>query len=160
MFKIFLLISLFISTAHNGYAKPNLLEIHIKSDNIKIIQKNNRIIFTNNVIARKDDVVVLSDIMTVNHNKKKSDINNIITTGRIRISNQEFIATGDKGFYDAKSKIFTLSENVIFNNGASDASGEKFIYNFKTKKVSLINNKKSSRGKVKIILQKDHEQNH
>ena len=157
MFKILLLIALFISIAHNSYANSNLFEIHIKSDNIKVIQQNNQIIFTNNVVATKDDIVVLSDIMTVNHNKKKSDIDNIIATDRVRISNQEFTATGDKGFYEAKSKIFTLSENVIFNNGTSVVSGEKFIYNFKTKKSSLINNKKSNKGKVKIILQKDHE---
>ena len=58
MFKIFLLIALFTSIVHNSYANSNLFEIHIKSDNIKVIQQNNQIIFTNNVVATKDNIVV------------------------------------------------------------------------------------------------------
>ena len=56
-----------------------------------------------------------------------------------------------------KMKFLILSQNVIFNNGASVISGEKFIYNFKTKKSSLINNKQSKKGKVLIILQDKNE---
>ena len=108
--KVFFLLTIFTSLiiAHLSYANNDLSEIHVKSDNIKIIQKEKEIYFTNNVVVTKDDVVILSNIMKVNYNRIKNDIKNIILTGRIKISNQKFTAFGNKGIYDVKNEIFNF----------------------------------------------------
>jgi lipopolysaccharide transport protein LptA len=154
LFKIFLLITLItLVLIPNTYASDKSLEIYIKSDNIKIIQQESRIYFTNNVVITREDVVILSNVMMADYGVNKNNIKSIRLRDGVRISNQEFTASGNRGFFDVKNEIFILSNNVVFDNGSSVASGEKFTYNFRTKKSSLINSKEVNKGKVTIILQ-------
>jgi len=72
---------------------------------------------------------------------KRSSIKRIDAKENVRIFSEEFIASGDVGFYDPEKNIFVLEKNVIVNNGTSIASGDKFIYNLQTKKGNFVGKK-------------------
>lgn len=69
---------------------------------------------------------------------QKSTIRRIEARENVKIFSEEFIASGDFGYYDPKKDIFVLEKNVIVNNGTSIASGGKFIYNLKTKRGNFV----------------------
>lgn len=117
----------------------------IRSDIIDIKRKSQTIDFINNVVVEKDDSSLLAKKMTVLYTEKtentKAEIKRIDARENVKIFSEEFIASGDSGYYDPKKDIFVLEKNVIVNNGSSIASGKKFIYNIKTKKGSFIGEK-------------------
>ena len=104
------------------------------------------------MVVEKDDGSLLANKMTVlyeqkpqpvtdaagNITQKKSSIKRIDAKENVRIFSEEFIASGDTGYYDPRKDLFILEKNVIVNNGTSIASGGKFVYNLKTKKGNFI----------------------
>jgi lipopolysaccharide export system protein LptA len=72
---------------------------------------------------------------------KKSSIKRIDAKENVKIFTEDFIASGDVGYYDPSQDIFVLEQNVIVNNGTSIASGSKFVYNLGTKKGNFIGNR-------------------
>lgn len=118
----------------------------IRSDIIDIKRKSQTIDFIHNVVVEKDDSSLLANKMTVLYEQKaqsatdgkaatqKSAIKRIDAKENVKIFSEEFIASGDSGYYDPKKDLFILEKNVIVNNGTSIASGAKFIYNLKNKK--------------------------
>lgn len=73
--------------------------------------------------------------------QKQSSIQKIEARENVRIFSEDFIASGDFGYYEPKKNSFTLEKNVIVNNGTSIASGDKFLYDLKTKKGVFIGRK-------------------
>ncbi len=77
----------------------------------------------------------------VDGEQKQSSIQKIEARENVRIFSEDFIASGDFGYYEPKKDSFTLEKNVIVNNGTSIASGDKFLYDLKTKKGVFIGRK-------------------
>jgi lipopolysaccharide transport protein LptA len=124
----------------------------IRSDIIDIKRKSQIINFIDNVVVEKDDSSLLARKMTLFYdapknqdapnqneiNKKQTSIKRIEAHENVKIFSQEFIASGDFGYFDPKKNIFVLQQNVIVNNGTSIASGAKFIYNLTTKQGNFV----------------------
>lgn len=132
-----------VSKAH---ARKPESPTRIRSDIIDIKRKSQVIDFFNNVVVEKDDSSLLAQKMTIfyeekkddagadNSTEKKSSIKRIDAKENVRIFSEDFIASGDSGYYDPGKNNFVLEKNVIVNNGTSIASGNKFIYDLTTKK--------------------------
>ncbi len=73
--------------------------------------------------------------------QKQSSIQKIEARENVKIFSEDFIASGDFGYYEPRKDSFTLEKNVIVNNGTSIASGDKFLYDLKTKKGVFIGRK-------------------
>ncbi len=118
----------------------------INSNFIEVTRNNQVIYFRGNVILERGDLSFLADDMVVFYDKdkkksnsgKNSNIKKIEAKHNVKIFNEEFVATGEFGFYDPKNNLFTLKQNVVLNKGTSTAKGDKFTYNTKTKKSQLI----------------------
>jgi lipopolysaccharide export system protein LptA len=85
--------------------------------------------------------------MIVLYNEKKSgaddesSIRRIDAKENVKIFSEEFVASGESGYYEPAKSIFVLEKNVIVNNGSSIASGDKFVYNTITKKGNFVGKK-------------------
>ncbi len=144
----------------------------IRSKFISIKRHSGIIEFFENVIIEREDTSFLSDKMIAYYDEEKKEkignkdetgiIKKIDAFGRVKIFNQEIVATGDTGSYDPSLGIFTIEENVIFNNGTSIANGKKFIYNINTKKSNLFG-EESQNGQLKdsrvLIIIGEEEKN-
>ena len=144
----------------------------IRSKFISIKRHSGIIEFFENVIIEREDTSFLSDKMIAYYDEEKKEkignkdeagiIKKINAFGRVKIFNQEIVATGDTGSYDPSLGIFTIEENVIFNNGTSIANGKKFIYNINTKKSNLFG-EESQAGQLKdsrvLIIIGEEEKN-
>lgn len=127
----------------------------IRSDIIDIKRKSQAVNFIGNVVIEKEDSSFLSQKMTIlyDENKennaktstekaaKQSSIKKVYTDEKVKIFSDEFVATGDSGYYDPKEDIFVLEKNVVVNNGTSLAKGDKFIHHISTKKSNFVGEK-------------------
>lgn len=141
----------------------------IRSDIIDIKRKSQTVNFIGNVVIEKEDSTLLSQKMTVLYDEKKeskksnkisedpvgstsdgsvepqsgkqSSIKKIYTDEKVKIFNEEFVATGDSGYYDPKEDTFVLEKNVVVNNGVSLAKGDKFVHHISTKKSNFVGRK-------------------
>jgi lipopolysaccharide transport protein LptA len=119
----------------------------IRSDIIDIKRKSQVIDFIGNVVVEKDNSSMLAQKMTIfykensvsdNEKKAATAIKRIDATENVKIFTEEYVASGESGYYDPGANIFVLQKNVIVNNGTSIASGEKFVYNLVTKKGKFV----------------------
>jgi len=114
-----------------------------------IKRKSQTITFINNVVVEKDDSSLLAQRMIVLYDEKKdgdksektSSIRRIDAKDNVKIFSEEFVGSGDSGYYEPDKSIFVLEKNVIVNNGTSIASGDKFIYDTRTKKGHFVGKK-------------------
>ena len=133
----------------------------IRSDIIDIKRKSQVVNFVGNVVIEKEDSSLLSQKMTILYNDKKdkknkkvtepeedesqaseqSSIKKIYTDEKVKIFSEDFVATGDSGYYDPKADVFILEKNVMVNNGVSIAKGDKFIHHISTKKSNFVGQK-------------------
>ncbi len=98
------------------------------------------------MVVEKEDGSLLAEKMTVlyeekKQNSKESKIRRIEARENVKIFSEEFVGSGDFGFYDPRQNIFVLEKNVIVNNGTSIASGDKFLYDLTTKKGRFLGKK-------------------
>jgi len=154
--NLFLLISVIFMFIGNASAavksKPESLT-RIRSEIIDIKRKSQTVEFVNNVIVERDDSSLLAGRMKVIYDKKQdenstesSSIKRIDASENVRIFTDEFIATGEVGHYDPQRDFFVLEKKVTVNNGTSIASGDKFVYNLKTKKGNFVGKKTGDLG--------------
>jgi lipopolysaccharide transport protein LptA len=145
---------LFFIKADQSIAAPNNkpeTPTRIRSDIIDIKRKSQTIDFFHNVVVEKDDSSLLAQKMTVFYKQEskdgfkqengKSSIKKIEAKEEVKIFSEDFIASGDLGYYEPDKNSFTLEKNVIVNNGTSIASGNKFVYNLATKKGVFVGKK-------------------
>tara|TARA_Y100000389_G_scaffold38523_1_gene32895 strand:+ start:2748 stop:3266 length:519 start_codon:yes stop_codon:yes gene_type:complete len=157
-----------ISFITNVFAINAEVKTNITSDKVKIVKDKNFIEFIDNVILVREDISFLANKMWVltDDDKKMSDdfqIKLIKASDKVKIFNQEFIATGDQGIYDVKKNFIKIYGNVILNEGTKIAKGSEFVYDITLGKASL--SSKSEERPVIIInenlnnLKKDIDEN-
>lgn len=136
---------------NNSTKKPSQ-QTKIRSEIITLNRQNQTVEFNDNVVVEKEDSSLLADKMIVIYEEKKSNdlnskqnkIKRIEAFNHVKIFSDDSTATGETGYYDPALNVFVLQKNVMVNNGTSIASGDKFIYDLKTKKGNFV-------GKQKLI---------
>lgn len=110
-----------------------------KDDSSLLAQK--MVLFYNEDQKPKDKDSKFEEIKSEKIEKPKVSIKRIEARENVKIFSEEFVASGDFGYFDPQKNIFVLQQNVIVNSGTSIASGNKFIYNLTTKKGNFVGNK-------------------
>lgn len=152
--RILILILIFIPNII--LAEESGVKTDITSEKIIMVKNKNFIEFQDNVILTREDLSFLSNRMQVFTNEignkdKKTEIKIIKAKDKVKIFNQEFIATGNSGTYDVKKGIFNIFGNVILNEGTKIAYGDKFTYNIANRKGFLSSNNKENNRPTIII---------
>jgi lipopolysaccharide export system protein LptA len=150
---------IFLSTTSNASQIDNPKKIPTKvRSNIIDIKKNLHVIdFIGNVIVEKDQDSILADKMILFYQENKSDnqttkskIEKIEASDNVKFFSKDYVATSKNGYYNPDQDLLTLENDVVVNNGTSIAKGNKFIYNFKTKKGNLTEQDRVKRATVII----------
>jgi lipopolysaccharide export system protein LptA len=110
--------------------------------------------------VEKEDSSLLAEKMTVTYYEKQEDdteskIKRIDAKENVKIFTDEFIGSGDSGYFEPDKNIFVLEKNVVINNGTSIASGDKFIYDLTTKKGNFVGKKEETVGTASDVQSTD-----
>jgi len=124
--------------------------IHIVSDRMEVDQDMRRIVFIGHVMAKKGDLTVLGDRMTVfyqkskkeavkkskkdkksvtnkNRNDQTSQISKIHMKGNVKISKRDIVAIGDTADYYEDAQKLILQGNTKVSRGGDFISGKRVI---------------------------------
>lgn len=135
--------------------------IEILSDEVRYLNVEGKAIFTGDVVASQDDLVVKSGSMEVLFDKdekkgngeEKSNINMIYFKDNVDITTKTDHATASGGEYDVKKGIFTLKGNVVLEQEGSVLTGDELIH-VKSTGESLLKSKAGTRVKAHIVQKK------
>ncbi len=138
--------------------------IEILSDEVRYLNIEGKAIFTGNVVATQDDIIVKSKSMEVlfdksNETKVKTDTKTNVQNGGISIiyfkdnvdiTTKNDHATAKNGEYDVKKGIFTLKGDVRLEQAGNVLTGDELIY-IKNTGETLLKSKAGARVKAHII---------
>jgi lipopolysaccharide export system protein LptA len=102
--------------------------IEITSDTVEGDQKQNRVTFKGNVIAKQEDATLYANMVIVHYDLEMKKLKEIVATGNVRIVQLDRRATCQKAtFYQSENKIVLEGEAVI-REGDNVVRGEKVVY--------------------------------
>ncbi len=132
----FLLLSLSTGEAQEKKAAPgkgfgftsSRSPIEITSDTVEGDQKQNRVTFKGNVIAKQEDATLYANMVVVHYDSEMKKMKEIVATGNVRIVQLDRRATSHKAtFYQVENKIVLEGEAVI-REGDNVVRGERVVY--------------------------------
>jgi lipopolysaccharide export system protein LptA len=148
------------------------LPVEISSDNLEVLQRENKAIFKGNVIAVQGKLRLNADTMTVHYRQKDSKIpdegkpivpavpqdemgaiSHIEVEGHVLVATPEESAQGDKGNYDVDKRVLRLTgNNVVLTREKNILRGKAVEYNLDTGHSILTNNTdpKKSKGDNRV----------
>lgn len=126
--------------------------------NIIDIKKNLHVInFIGNAVVEKDQDIIFADKMILFYQESKTDtqttkskIEKIEAIDNVKLFSQDYVASSKNAYYIPDQDLLTMENEVTVNNGASVATGDKFLYNLKTKKGNFVGQSKEKRAKIII----------
>ena len=113
----------------------------------KATYRGNLTLLTGDVRVRQGDARIKSDDMEVYRQKNANDstgnlslgaVTRIVAIGNFSYRTPTDVVTGDKGVYNRKSGIITVTGNVTVGKpGSSKLSGERLVYDLETKRARV-----------------------
>ncbi len=142
------------------------LPVEISSDNLEVLQRENKAIFRGNVIAVQGKLRLNADKMTVHYKQKDEKsavvkpavagsptndmgaITHIEVEGHVLIATPEESAEGDKGDYDVEKKFLHLTgEHVVLTRDQNILRGKAVDYDLTTGHSVLTNGDENKKSK-------------
>ena len=134
LFLFTALLLLFISTG--GATENGSAPINIEADRMVSQENDNSVIFLGNVDARQGDLLIRTDKMTVYYSQEESkdsasssgQVEKLICTGNVQISQGDWLGTGKRMDYYAEDRKVILSGNAKAWQGQNMVSGKTITY--------------------------------
>lgn len=113
--QVFLIICIFfpsfVVAERLSKEKEENLPVEITAEKMVSDQKSNKIIFTGDVIAKRGDLNIFSDKMTVFNNRNGKELEKIVAQGNVKIKKGERFASGERAVYIEKEGTIVLTGN-------------------------------------------------
>jgi len=129
-----------------GLSKNAKDPIAIEADALEVFDKEQRAIYTGNVVITQGETVMKAQKMVIFYDKPvdaatqpapdtpdgDTSVRRVEADGNVVILDKEQIATGDHGIYEGATDIMTLTGNVALSKGQNVTKGTKLVYNLST----------------------------
>lgn len=135
--------------------------IQIESDKLEVKEPENLAIFTGNVNVTQGPTVLKSGRMIVYYAKDggsattgSSKIDRLEVDGKVYVKSSDQVATGDKGTFDMKTEILTLTgKEVVLSEGPNVLVGCKLTVQMKSGRAQVDGCPKSGNsGRVQMSI--------
>lgn len=151
--------SLAEDSAHKKGKKADTGPMVIKSDSLEVDNKRKIVIFTGNVICKRDDLVIESQKMLVYYRsqptkqaseKEQVEVDKIIATGKVKITQTDgSMAMAEKAIYYQKDEKVVLTGKPVVKQGNDFVEGSTITLFLKEER-SIV---ESSEGrKVRAVI--------
>ena len=112
--------------------------VQIEADHMVSTQKDNSVFFSGRVEAKQDELTILADEITVYYKgataKKQGadgsgsrDIKRMFAWGNVKITQNEWVATGDTAEYFANERKVVLTGNTKVWQNNNMVTGDRFV---------------------------------
>lgn len=130
-----LVISLFVSVAgaealSDGFGSQGA--VRVTADHMEAETLDHKVVFSGNVRASQNDVVIYAQSLTLYYIQGESDRENGIERaeieGDVRIVQQERMATAERGLFLNQERKIVLSGQAEVHQGGNVVKGDEIIY--------------------------------
>lgn len=141
------------------------LPISIEANRMVSQENKHSVVFIGKVDARQGNLIIRSDEMTVFYTEspesKGSDakqptnqVEKLISTGNVKVSQGDWLGTGDRMDYFAKERKAVLSGNAKAWQGQNMVTGKTIVY-YLDEKRSVVEPDGASGGRVRAVIHPD-----
>ena len=136
--------------------------INIEANRMVSQENDNSVVFIGNVEAKQGKLNIRSDEMTVFYteskggkdNKTTSQMARLICKKNVKITQEDWLGTGDRMDYFAKERKVVLTGNAKAWQGPNMVSGKTIIY-YLDEKRSVVEQDEATKGRVRAVIQPD-----
>ena len=133
--------------------------INIEANRMVSQENDNSVVFIGNVEAKQGKLNIRSDEMTVFYteskggkdNKTTSQMDRLICKKNVKITQEDWLGTGDRMDYFAKERKVVLTGNAKAWQGPNMVSGKTIIY-YLDEKRSVVEQDASTKGRVRAVI--------
>jgi len=132
--------------------------INIEANRMVSQENNNSVVFLGNVDARQGKVTIRADEMTVFYSEKKtgqdkttSQMERLTCKNNVKITQGDWLGTGDRMDYTAKERRVILTGNAKAWQGQNMVAGKTIIY-YLDEKRSVVEQDEATKGRVRAVL--------
>ena len=116
--------------------------INIEAVKLDYFDKEQKLIYTGNVVATQGDSKLRASVLTIYLTPKNPDapastastnqVQRMVAAGPVTMLQRDQVGTGDSGVYEKASNSVVLTGNVTLSQGPNVTKGDKLIYDLKT----------------------------
>lgn len=157
-----MLLSPLASVAQTNTGTGSSSPIRVEADRMVSMETENSVLFSGNVDARQDDVVIRSDEMTVYYEaageasgdgkKNSQQVKKLICKGNVQITRADWLGTGKRMDYIAKDRKVILSGDAKAWQHNNMVSGKTIVY-YLDEKRSIVEKDPEASGRVIGVFQ-------
>lgn len=141
------------------------LPIQIESDKLEVREAENIAVFSGNVSVTQGDTLLRSGRMTVFYLPAAEGASGSAATGssgidrlevddKVYVKSGEQVATGDRGTFDMKTEVLTLSgQEVVLSEGPNVIVGCKLTVQMRTGEAQVVGCPKGEGGSGRVSVQ-------
>jgi len=102
--------------------------IYITADWMEVDQSKNTITYKGRVVTIQADMTMRSEALIAYYDPETKQMRQIVAEGKVNATQGNRVATGEKAVFDDKSKTVTLTGNPVMRQGNSQVTGTKVVY--------------------------------
>ena len=117
--------------------------INIVATKLDYFDKEQKLIYTGDVIATQGDSKLKATVLTIFLAPKKTgetppsgqstnQVQRMLATGPVTLLQRDQVGTGDNGVYDKTLNTVVLTGNVVLSQGPNVTKGDRLVYNLKS----------------------------
>jgi len=151
------------TSATPGFGTNSKEPIQIDADRLEVFSKEQRAVYSGNVIAVQGETTIKSATMIVFYDRQSNpagqpaaqpaaaegeggtSLRRVEAKGGVTVISKDQIATGNEGVFDRASNKIVLTGNVALSQGENVTKGEKLIYDTETG-VAVVESGASAQG--------------
>lgn len=102
--------------------------IDIASDTVEADQKQNKVTFKGNVVAKQEDVTLYANTLVINYDPDTKKLKEIIASGNVKVVQLDRRATGQKVTFDQDKNQVVLDGDAVVREGTNVIRGERITF--------------------------------
>jgi lipopolysaccharide export system protein LptA len=102
--------------------------IDITSDTVEADQKQNKVTFKGNVVAKQEDVTLYANTLLIIYDPETKKLKEIIAIGNVKVVQLDRRATGQKATFDQDENKVVLDGDAVVREGTNVIRGERITF--------------------------------
>jgi lipopolysaccharide export system protein LptA len=102
--------------------------IDIASDTLEADQKQNKVTFKGNVVAKQEDVTLYANALVMIYDPDTKKLKEIIAIGNVKVVQLDRRATGQKATFDQDENKVVLDGDAVVREGTNVIRGERITF--------------------------------
>ncbi len=102
--------------------------IDIASDTLEADQKQNKVTFKGNVVAKQEDVTLYANTLVMIYDPDTKKLKEIIAIGNVKVVQLDRRATGQKATFDQDKNKVVLDGDAVVREGTNVVRGERITF--------------------------------